>query len=89
MQELSLSRSQSTQVQAPWYLRLGTTTRRVTTIPREAVDSGGFAMVWDTGRPVLRQLTVGDQLPGDRIEVVDGLAPGENLFVEGGLLELR
>ena len=64
-------------------VRLGTTTRRVTTIPREAVDSGGFAMVWDTGRPVLRQLTVGDPLPGDRIEVVDGLAPGEKVVRSG------
>ncbi len=49
------------------------------TLPRESVDSGGFAVVWDTGRAVLRQVTVGSELPGDRIEVLDGVAPGEKV----------
>ena len=60
-------------------VRLGSVTRRVVTLPRESVDSGGFAVVWDTGRTVLRQLTVGSELPGDRIEVLDGVAPGEKV----------
>jgi RND family efflux transporter MFP subunit len=60
-------------------VQLGTLTRRVVSVPREAVDSGGYAMVWDTSRPVLRQVTVGAELPGDRVEIVDGLAPGEKV----------
>ncbi|HEU5041007.1 MAG TPA: efflux RND transporter periplasmic adaptor subunit [Gemmatimonadales bacterium] len=61
-------------------VQLGSITRRVVTLPRESVDSGGFAVVWDTGRTVLRQVTVGGELPGDRIEVVDGVAPGEKVL---------
>ncbi|HEX6104379.1 MAG TPA: efflux RND transporter periplasmic adaptor subunit [Gemmatimonadales bacterium] len=60
-------------------VRLGTITRRVVTLPREAVDSAGYTMVWDTSRPVLRQVTVGAELPGNLVEVVDGLAPGEKV----------
>ncbi len=61
-------------------VRLGSVTRRVVTVPREAVDSAGFARVWDTSRPVLRQVTVGSDLPGDRVEVLDGLVPGEKVL---------
>jgi RND family efflux transporter MFP subunit len=64
-------------------VRLGTVARRVVTLPREAVDSGGFAMVWDTTRPVLRQVTIGAELPGDRVEVVEGLAAGERVVRTG------
>ncbi|HYC31246.1 MAG TPA: efflux RND transporter periplasmic adaptor subunit [Gemmatimonadales bacterium] len=63
-------------------VHLGTVSRRVVTLPRESVDSG-FAVVWDTGRTVLRQVTVGAELPGDRIEVVDGVAPGEKVVRAG------
>jgi RND family efflux transporter MFP subunit len=64
-------------------VKLGSITRRVMTLPKEAVDSGGFAIVWDTSRTVLRQLTVGSELPGNRVEVVDGLAPGEKVVRTG------
>jgi RND family efflux transporter MFP subunit len=64
-------------------VRLGTVTRRVVTVPREAVDSGGFMVVWDTARPVLRQVTVGADLPGDRVEVVEGLSAGERVVRTG------
>jgi multidrug efflux pump subunit AcrA (membrane-fusion protein) len=64
-------------------VKLGSITRRVMTLPREAVDSGGFAIVWDTSRTVLRQITVGSELPGNRVEVVDGLAPGEKVVRTG------
>lgn len=64
-------------------VKLGSITRRVMTLPREAVDSAGFAIVWDTSRTVLRQITVGSELPGNRVEVVDGLAPGEKVVRTG------
>ena len=60
-------------------VRLGSITRTVVSLPREAVDSGGYALVWDTSRPVLRQVTVGAELPDGRIEVVDGIEPGEKV----------
>ena len=60
-------------------VRLGTVQRQVVSVPREAVDSEGYAIVWDTTRGVLRQVTVGAELPGDRIEIVDGLAAGEKV----------
>ena len=63
-------------------VRLGTVTRRVVTLPRESVDSG-YAVVWDTGRAVLRQVTVGSELPGNRIEVLEGVAPGEKVVRAG------
>jgi hypothetical protein len=39
----------------------------------------GYALVWEAERPTLRQVTVGSELPGDRVEVVSGLAPGEKV----------
>ena len=41
------------------------------------------ALVWDSDRTTLRQVTVGGELPGDRIEVVSGLAPGEKVVRTG------
>jgi membrane fusion protein, multidrug efflux system len=63
-------------------VQLGTVTRRVVTLPRESVDSG-YAVVWDTGRTVLRQVTVGADLPGDRVEVLEGVAAGEKVVRAG------
>ncbi len=64
-------------------VRLGAVSRRVVALPREAVDSAGFALVWDTSRTVVRQVTLGGELPGDRVEVLDGLLPGERVVRPG------
>ena len=63
-------------------LKIGSERRRVVAVPREAVDDG-YALVWDEERASLRQVTVGGELPGDRIEVVSGLAPGEKVVRRG------
>jgi RND family efflux transporter MFP subunit len=63
-------------------VRIGSQSRRVVAVPRESVDEG-YALVWDTNRTSLRQVTLGGELPGDRIEVVSGLAPGEKVVRTG------
>jgi RND family efflux transporter MFP subunit len=63
-------------------LRIGSETRRVVAVPREAVEEG-YALVWDADRTSLRQVTVGGELPGERVEVVSGLAPGEKVVRTG------
>lgn len=63
-------------------LRIGSETRRVIAVPREAVEEG-YALVWDADRTSLRQVTVGGELPGERVEVVSGLAPGEKVVRTG------
>ena len=60
-------------------VRIGAESRRVVTVPREAVGAEGYALVWDSNRTTLRPVTLGGRLPGDRVEVVSGLAPGEKL----------
>ncbi len=63
-------------------VRIGVETRQVVAVPREAIGDG-YALVWDEDRASLRQVTVGGELPGDRIEVVSGLAPGEKVVRAG------
>lgn len=63
-------------------VRMGRETRRVVAVPREAIGEG-YALVWDADRTSLRQVTLGSELPGERVEVVSGLAPGEKV-VRGG-----
>lgn len=63
-------------------LNIGSETRRVVAVPREAIGEG-YALVWDADRTSLRQVTVGGELPGDRVEVVSGLAPGEKVVRAG------
>ena len=63
-------------------VRLGSEARRVVAVPKEAVGEG-YALVWDADRTTLRQVTVGSELPGDRVEVVSGLAPGEKVVRNG------
>jgi RND family efflux transporter MFP subunit len=64
-------------------VRIGAESRRVVSVPREAVGAEGYALVWDSNRTTLRQVTLGGRLPGDRVEVVSGLAPGEKLIRTG------
>jgi RND family efflux transporter MFP subunit len=63
-------------------LRIGSEARRVVAVPREAIGEG-YALVWDAERTSLRQVTVGGELPGERVEVVSGLAPGEKVVRDG------
>jgi RND family efflux transporter MFP subunit len=63
-------------------LKIGSERRRVVAVPREAVDEG-YALVWEDERASLRQVTLGGELPGDRVEVVSGVAPGEKLVRRG------
>ena len=63
-------------------LRIGSETRRVIAVPREAIGEG-YALVWDADRTSLRQVTVGGDLPGERVEVVSGLSQGEQVVRTG------
>jgi RND family efflux transporter MFP subunit len=63
-------------------LRIGSEARQVVAVPKEAIGEG-YALVWDADRTSLRQVTVGSELPGERVEVVSGLAPGEKIVRTG------
>jgi multidrug efflux pump subunit AcrA (membrane-fusion protein) len=54
----------------------------VVAVPREAIGEGS-ALVWEEDRTSLRQVTIGGELPGERVEVVSGLAPGEKVVRTG------
>jgi RND family efflux transporter MFP subunit len=60
-------------------VRLGSEPRRVVAIPKTAVDGEGYALVWSDERTTLRPLTLGAEVPGDRVEVISGLEPGEKV----------
>jgi RND family efflux transporter MFP subunit len=64
-------------------VRIGAESRRVVAVPSAAVGPEGYALVWDSNRTTLRAVTLGGRLPGDRVEVVSGLAPGEKLVRSG------
>jgi RND family efflux transporter MFP subunit len=63
-------------------VRIGSEVRRVVAVPREAIGEG-YALVWDANRTSLRRVTVGGELPDERVEVVSGLAPGEKVVRSG------
>jgi RND family efflux transporter MFP subunit len=63
-------------------LKIGSEKRRVVAVPREAVGEG-YALVWEDERTALRQVTVGGELPGELVEVVSGLEPGEKVVRTG------
>jgi RND family efflux transporter MFP subunit len=62
-------------------VRLGLESRRVVTIPRAAVDGDGYALVRAGNKTTLRPVTLGAEIPGNRVEVVSGLAPGEQVVL--------
>jgi RND family efflux transporter MFP subunit len=64
-------------------VRIGAESRRVVAVPSAAVGPEGYALVWDSNRTTLRAVTLGGRLPGDRVEVVSGLAPGEKVVRAG------
>jgi RND family efflux transporter MFP subunit len=60
-------------------VRLGRETRRVTSVPREAIAPEGYALVVENGRSTLRPVTLGRDVGKGRVEVLSGLSPGERL----------
>jgi RND family efflux transporter MFP subunit len=60
-------------------VRLGAERRWVTAIPRTAVSEDGYVLVWANDRSALRAVSLGASLDGGRVEVVNGLAPGETV----------
>lgn len=61
-------------------VRLGSERRQVIAIPRSAIAQDGYALVWVGDKTTLRAITVGSNIAGDRVEVVNGLAPGEKVI---------
>jgi RND family efflux transporter MFP subunit len=53
--------------------------RTVVALPRAAIGPGGLALVVTASGPVARSVTLGADLPGDRVEVVEGVAAGERV----------
>jgi hypothetical protein len=62
---------------------MGAQRRQVVAIPRSAVAADGYALVWADNKATLRQITLGSDLDGDRIEVVSGLSAGEKIARNG------
>jgi thioredoxin reductase len=60
-------------------VKLGDQTRRVVSVPREAVSPEGFVLVTENGRTSLRSVTVGGDVGGGRVEVLSGLSSGERV----------
>ena len=58
---------------------LAGTPRVVVALPRAAVGPGGVALVVTASGPVARPVTLGAELPGGRVEVVEGVAAGERV----------
>lgn len=64
-------------------VQLGGRERSVVTVPRAAISEQGYALVWEGGRPVARAVTLGADLDGGRVEVLSGLAAGEQVVTAG------
>jgi RND family efflux transporter MFP subunit len=62
-------------------VRLGTQPVFGIAIPREAVGADGYVLVVQGDRTVLRPVTVGADLGGDRVAVTSGLSRGERVVV--------
>lgn len=57
--------------------------RRVVALPREAVGAAGVVSVWTGEGTVARAVRLGGELPGGRVEVLEGLTPGERVLGAG------
>jgi RND family efflux transporter MFP subunit len=64
-------------------VRLGAERRRVLAIPRAAVARDGYVLVWADQRTTLRAVTLGSDLDDGLVEVVSGLAAGEQVVRTG------
>lgn len=60
-------------------VRLGAQQRHVVAIPRDVVAAGGFVLVVENGSTALRPVTLGADLGDGRVEIVNGLTPGERI----------
>ena len=60
-------------------VRLGAQRRRVLAIPRAAVARDGYALVQENGRTGLRAVVLGADLDSGRVEVLSGIAAGEEV----------
>lgn len=56
---------------------------RIVSVPRAAVASEGYALVIENGRSTLRAVTLGRDLGNGRVEVIEGLSPGERVARAG------
>ena len=84
----SATREVILQVATPRFLsgesvtaQLGRERRRTIVVPRAAIATDGFALVMEGNRTILRPVTVGADVAGNRIEIVSGLAVGDRLAV--------
>ena len=60
-------------------VRLGAQRRQVVAIPRDAVAPDGFVLVVEGAGTALRPVTLGADLGDGRVEIVNGLSPGERI----------
>jgi RND family efflux transporter MFP subunit len=60
-------------------VHLGTARRLVVAVPRDVVAPDGFVLVVEGSGTALRPVSLGADLGGGRVEVVNGLSPGERI----------
>jgi len=61
-------------------VHVGAERRRVLAVPLDVIAEQGYVLVWENGRTMLRAVTVGATLADGRLEIVSGLAPGEQVI---------
>jgi len=62
-------------------VQLGTERRQVVAIPKSAVAREGYALVFENNRTTLRAVTLGREIGDGRVEVVSGIAAGEQVVL--------